>query len=82
MSRKVCVVTGTRAEFGLLRWLIVAIEDDPHLSLQIVATGTHLSQEFGSTYKEIEEAGFSIDVKVDLLLSSDTSIAVTKSMGL
>lgn len=82
MSRKVCVVTGTRAEFGLLRWLIGAIEDDPHLSLQIVATGTHLSQEFGSTYKEIEEAGFSIDVKVDLLLSSDTSIAVTKSMGL
>ena len=82
MSRKICVVTGTRAEFGLLRWLMATINATPGLTLQIVATGMHLSPEFGSTYKEIEESGFSIDVKVEMLLGSDTSTAVTKSMGL
>ena len=82
MNRKVCVVTGTRAEFGLLRWLMEAIDNHPELTLQVVATGMHLSPEFGSTYKEIEEAGFEIDAKVEMLLSSDTNTAVTKSMGL
>lgn len=82
MSRKICVVTGTRAEFGLLRWLMAAINATPELTLQIVATGMHLSPNFGSTYKEIEEAGFSINAKVEMLLDSDTSTAVTKSMGL
>jgi len=82
MSRKICVVTGTRAEFGLLRWLMEAINNHPELTLQVVATGMHLSPEFGSTYKEIEEAGFEIDAKVEMLLSSDTHTAVTKSMGL
>lgn len=82
MSRKICVVTGTRAEFGLLRWLMQAINNHPELTLQVVATGMHLSPEFGSTYKEIEEAGFQIDAKVEMLLSSDTSTAITKSMGL
>lgn len=82
MTRKVCVVTGTRAEFGLLRWLMGEIQNHPQLKLQVVATGMHLSPEFGSTYKEIEEAGFPIDSKVEMLLSSDTNTAVTKSMGL
>lgn len=82
MSRKICVVTGTRAEFGLLRWLMEAINNHPELTLQVVATGMHLSPEFGSTYREIEEAGFKIDAKVEMLLSSDTNTAVTKSMGL
>jgi GDP/UDP-N,N'-diacetylbacillosamine 2-epimerase (hydrolysing) len=82
MSRKICVVTGTRAEFGLLRWLMEAINNHPELTLQVVATGMHLSPEFGSTYQEIEEAGFKIDVKVEMLLSSDTNTAITKSMGL
>ena len=82
MSRKVCVVTGTRAEFGLLRWLMEAINTHPKLILQVVATGMHLSPEFGSTYQEIEEAGFKIDAKVEMLLSSDTNTAVIKSMGL
>jgi len=82
MSRKICVVTGTRAEFGLLRWLMEAINNHPELTLQVVATGMHLSPEFGSTYQEIEEAGFKIDAKVEMLLSSDTNTAVTKSMGL
>ena len=82
MTRKICVVTGTRAEFGLLRWLMEEILRQSELELQIIATGMHLSPEFGSTYREIEEAGFQIDVKVEMLLSSDTSTAVTKSMGL
>ncbi len=82
MSRKVCVVTGTRAEFGLLRWLMQEIANTPALELQVVATGMHLSPEFGSTYREIEEAGFVIDARVEMLLSADTNTAVTKSMGL
>lgn len=82
MTRKICVVTGTRAEFGLLRWLMEEIRAASELELQVIATGMHLSPEFGSTYREIEEAGFRIDVKVEMLLSSDTSTAVTKSMGL
>ncbi|WP_297791916.1 UDP-N-acetylglucosamine 2-epimerase [uncultured Marinobacter sp.] len=82
MTRKVCVVTGTRAEFGLLRWLMGEIYNHPQLELQVIATGMHLSPEFGSTYREIEEAGFEIDARVEMLLSSDTNTAVTKSMGL
>jgi GDP/UDP-N,N'-diacetylbacillosamine 2-epimerase (hydrolysing) len=82
MSRKICVVTGTRAEFGLLRWLMQEIEQQPELELQVVATGMHLSPEFGSTYREIEEAGFTIHARVEMLLSADTTTAVTKSMGL
>lgn len=82
MRRKICVVTGTRAEFGLLRWLMAEIQQANDLELQIVATGMHLSPEFGSTYKEIEEAGFQIDSKVEMLLGADTASAITKSMGL
>lgn len=82
MTRKVCVVTGTRAEFGLLRWLMGEIQNHPQLELQVVATGMHLSPEFGSTYRDIEEAGFGIDARVEMLLSSDTNTAVIKSMGL
>lgn len=82
MTRKVCVVTGTRAEFGLLRWLMKDIQNAPGLQLQIIATGMHLSPEFGLTYREIEDAGFQIDAKVEMLLSADTASAVTKSMGL
>ncbi len=82
MSRKICVVTGTRAEFGLMRWLMQEVQTTPGLALQVLATGMHLSPEFGLTYKEIEQAGFAIDARVEMLLSSDTSTAVTKSMGL
>ena len=82
MSRKICVVTGTRAEFGLLRWLMHEIEASDELKLQIVGTGMHLSPEFGLTYREIEQAGFKIDAKVEMLVSADTASAVTKSMGL
>lgn len=79
--RKVCVVTGTRAEYGLLYWLLKEIEADNDLKLQIIVTGMHLSPEFGLTYKEIEK-DFKIDKKIDMLLSSDTAIGISKSMGL
>jgi GDP/UDP-N,N'-diacetylbacillosamine 2-epimerase (hydrolysing) len=82
MTRKICVVTGTRAEYGQLRWVMQGIKDDPELTLQVIATGTHLSPEFGLTYQEIEKDGFQIDRKVEMLTSSDTSAGVTKSMGL
>ncbi|EMO45804.1 UDP-N-acetylglucosamine 2-epimerase [Leptospira santarosai] len=82
MKRKICVVTGTRAEYGLLYWLMREIEIDPDLELQIIATGMHLSTEFGLTYRQIEQDGFKISTKIEMLLSSDTVIGITKSMGL
>ena len=82
MSRKVCVITGTRAEFGLSRWLMQEVRESKTLELQVVATGMHLSPEFGLTYREIEQAGFAIDAKVEMLVSADTASSVTKSMGL
>lgn len=81
MKRKICVVTGTRAEYGLLYWLMKKIQVDDALELQIITTGTHLSPEFGLTYRTIEKDGFCIDAKVEMLLSSDTPVGVTKSMG-
>ncbi len=82
MTRKICVITGTRAEFGLLRWLMQDIQSEPSLELQVIVTGMHLSPEFGLTYLEVEQAGFAIDAKVEMLLSADTVTAVTKSIGL
>ncbi|PKM77870.1 MAG: UDP-N-acetylglucosamine 2-epimerase (hydrolyzing) [Firmicutes bacterium HGW-Firmicutes-15] len=81
-TRKICVVTGTRADYGLLYWLMKEIQADEDLVLQIVATGMHLSPEFGLTYKTIEEDGFKIDQKVEMLLSSDTPVGIAKSIGL
>src|SRR3990167_6833340 len=82
MSRKICVVTGSRAEYGLLRWVMQIIQETCDLELQIIATGMHISPEFGLTYREIEKDGFQINRKVEMLLSSDTPIGLTKSMGL
>ena len=76
------MVTGSRAEYGLLRWVIQGIRDDSELTLQIIATGMHLSPEFGLTYREIEQDGFQIDRKVEMLTSSDTAVGIAKSMGL
>lgn len=81
MNRKICVVTGTRAEYGLLCGLMKKIKDDPDLDLQVIVTGAHLSPEFGLTYREIEKDGFEIDEKIEMLLSSDTAAGITKSMG-
>ena len=80
--RKICVITGTRAEFGLLRPLIELIDKDKNLQLQLIATGMHLSPEFGYTLDEIIASGFVVDKKVECLLSSDTSVGVSKSIAL
>lgn len=80
--KKICVVTGTRAEYGLLRWVMQGIKASSLLELHLIATGTHLSPEFGLTYRDIEADGFDIDRKVEMLLSSDTPVGVSKSMGL
>ncbi|MBF0231443.1 MAG: UDP-N-acetylglucosamine 2-epimerase (hydrolyzing) [Desulfamplus sp.] len=80
--RKICVVTGTRAEYGLLYWLMKEIQSSKELRLQIIVTGMHLSPEFGLTYQQIEQDGFNIDKKVEMLLSSDSEVGITKSMGL
>lgn len=80
--RKICVITGSRAEYGLLRWVMQGIKDDANLTLQIIATGMHLAPEFGLTYRVIERDGFHIDRKIEMLTSSDTSVGIAKSMGL
>jgi len=81
-KKKICIITGSRAEYGLLYWLLKEIQATPQFDLQIVATGMHLSPEFGMTYQEIEKDGFKINKKVEMLLSSDTSSAISKSTGL
>lgn len=82
MTRSVCVVTATRAEYGLLSQLMRAIAAESDLRLQLIVTGAHLSPEFGSTWKDIEADGFKIDRKVEMLLSSDSAIGISKSMAL
>ncbi|HDM8133151.1 TPA: UDP-N-acetylglucosamine 2-epimerase (hydrolyzing) [Vibrio harveyi] len=81
-DKKVAVFTGTRAEYGLLFWLLKDIQSDPDLTLQLLVSGMHLSPEFGDTYKQIEKDGFSIDEKIEILLSSDSAVGTAKSMGL
>jgi UDP-hydrolysing UDP-N-acetyl-D-glucosamine 2-epimerase len=81
-KRKICIFTGTRAEYGLFKPLMEEIKNDPELELQIIASGMHLSPEFGLTYKEIEKDGFIINEKVEMLLSSDTPVGIAKSIGL
>jgi UDP-N-acetylglucosamine 2-epimerase (non-hydrolysing)/GDP/UDP-N,N'-diacetylbacillosamine 2-epimerase (hydrolysing) len=80
--RKICVVTGSRADYGLLYWLLREILDDSKLTLQLVVTGMHLSPEFGLTHQKIERDGFTIDEKVEMLISSDSAVGVAKSIGL
>lgn len=81
-KRKICVVTGNRSEYGLLSPLIKLLSDDTEIDLQIIATGAHLSTEFGYTAQEIEQDGFKIDKKIEMLLSTSSHVGVAKSMGL
>lgn len=81
-KRKICVITGSRAEYGLLYWLMKAIAADPELELQIIVTGAHLSPEFGLSSKTVEADGFTACDKLEILLSSDTSTGMAKSLGL
>lgn len=80
--KKICVVTGSRAEYGLLRWVLEGIKNSKLLDLQIIVTGTHLLPDFGSTVNSILSDGFKINKTIDILLSSDTPVGITKSMGL
>jgi len=81
-KKKICVVTGTRAEYGLFFPIMRKIQSSDCLELQVVATTMHFSEEFGNTYKQIEKDGFFIDEKVENLLSSDTKGSIAKSTGL
>lgn len=81
-KKKICIITGTRAEYGLFYPLLKKIKVDGQLELQICVSGMHLSPEFGLTYKVIENDGFEVNEKVEMLLSSDTEVGVTKSIGL
>jgi UDP-hydrolysing UDP-N-acetyl-D-glucosamine 2-epimerase len=82
MRRKICVVTGSRAEYGLLYWVLHDLRERADIELQIVATGMHLAPEFGNTVEEIVKDGFSVSRRVEMLLSSDTPSGVAKSVGL
>jgi len=82
MKKKICVVTGTRAEFGLMFWIMKLLQKDEEVDLQVIVTGMHLSPEFGLTFQDIEKAGFRINKKIEMLLSSDSEIGISKSMGL
>jgi GDP/UDP-N,N'-diacetylbacillosamine 2-epimerase (hydrolysing) len=81
MKTKICVVTGTRAEFGLLRNLMLLIAKDPDFELQVISTGTHLDKEFGNTESEIIESGFRIDQRVPILSDSSESQSTVESMS-
>lgn len=82
MTKRIAVFTGTRAEYGLLYWLLKDIQASERLELQLIVAAMHLSPEFGQTWRQIELDGFRIDAKVEMLLSSDTATGVAKSMGL
>jgi UDP-hydrolysing UDP-N-acetyl-D-glucosamine 2-epimerase len=81
MKRKICIVTATRAEYGLLHWLMEEIQEDHDLQLQLIVTGTHLSLEHGYTYNEILQDGFLADEKIDMPLEQTDGHALTRAMG-
>lgn len=80
--KKICVITGTRAEYGLLKGVIAGLAESDEFELQLLVTGMHLANEFGNTWQEIVNDGFQITHKVEMLLSSDTPSAISKSVGL
>ncbi|WP_379970591.1 UDP-N-acetylglucosamine 2-epimerase [Ectobacillus sp. sgz5001026] len=82
MKTKICILTATRAEYGLLKPVIIKLMKVPEFDVHVVVTGAHLSPEFGLTYMEIERDGIPIDEKIEILLSGDTPTAISKSMGL
>jgi len=82
MTKKICVITGSRADYGLLKPFLDQVKSSKDAQLQLIVTGSHFSPEFGNTYKEIEEDGFEIANRIEILLSSDTPVGISKSMGL
>lgn len=81
MKRKICVVTGSRADYGLLRWVMQGIKDNSDLTLQVIVTGMHLSSAFGNTYKDVEADGILIDRKVVALSDDDSPVGIAESMS-
>ena len=81
MKRRLCVVSGGRADFGLLRWTLEEIKNDKDVDLRLIATGSHLLEEFGFSIDEIESAGFGVDATVDIVDASDSAIGVARAIG-
>ena len=81
MNRKICVITGSRSEYGLLRSVMQEIKDSSDLTLQVIATGMHLSPDFGLTFQEIEADGFQINHKVETLIGDDSPLGIAESMS-
>ena len=81
-KRKICVITTSRAEYGLLYWLMKEIQNDSDLKLQLIAAGMHIEAKFGSTYKIIERDRFKIDEKINMSMADDTELGIVKSIGL
>lgn len=82
MKKKISILTATRADYGLLKQIIKKLLAVSDFDVRVVVTGAHLSPEFGLTYREIEQDGIIIDEKIEILISADTSSAISKSMGL
>ncbi|MFT8348042.1 UDP-N-acetylglucosamine 2-epimerase [Clostridium saccharoperbutylacetonicum] len=80
--RKILVVTGTRAEYGLLYWTMKEIQNDKELELQLVVTGNHLLKEYGYTVEQIRRDGFKIDEEIDMIVNSEKKSSIVKSMGM
>lgn len=81
-KKTICILTATRAEYGLLYPIIVKLQEYAMIEVKIVVTGMHLSPEFGLTYQEIEQSGMTIDRKIEMLVSADTPSSISKSMGI
>ncbi|MDF3125837.1 UDP-N-acetylglucosamine 2-epimerase [Rheinheimera sp. 1928-s] len=81
-KRRIAVFTGTRADYGLLYYVLRAIQSDHELELQLIVSGSHLSPEYGYTVQQIEQDRFEIAARIDMLLSADSAVATVKSMGL
>lgn len=82
MQRKICAITGSRSEYGIIRPVMQAIKDSPALDLSVVVTGMHLSHHFGYTVSDIEDDGFTVDAMVDMMLDGSRGISMAKSVGL
>jgi len=80
--KRIAIFTGTRAEYGLLYWLMHEIKSSDDLELQLIASSMHMSHEFGETWRQIEDDGFCINEKIETLISSNTAVGVVKSLGL
>ena len=82
MKRKIAVVTTSRADYGHLYWPLRDLSENENVDLKIIALGAHLSPEFGNTVQEIADDGFTIDSRIECLLSSDTDVGMAKTIGM